>query len=217
MLPVPQTPVLDNFNRADNASLGASYTVDPFHEFDVPTTSPQILTNAARAVAGASTGYSLVWKNDATYGPDMESYCTIASNGATGSSPILLNRIQNPSASVDTGAGYVAEWEYPNTIRIIKYTAGNNTDVELGSATSPISIGVSFVFQSKGSRHTVYRNGVAVLQVVDSSITGTGAIGFGYYDDAAKAGSIDNFGGGTISNATYLPQLQRFRRRRRRK
>lgn len=41
MLPVPQTPVLDNFNRANNASLGASYTVDPFHEFDVPTTSPR--------------------------------------------------------------------------------------------------------------------------------------------------------------------------------
>src|SRR3954470_14807977 len=69
--------VLDDFNRADAANLGANWT-----QSGVASNHLTIITNACRAPSGGSSGYSDYW-NASQFGPDCACYitCPFASGG----------------------------------------------------------------------------------------------------------------------------------------
>ena len=111
----PTSAVLDNFNRA---SIGTGWSVDPFNagSSGIAITSNQ---------ASGGSGFRESYYNAATYGPDCEVYCTIATLPTSGSTVGLGARIQSPdSASAD---GYYIEFLNSGTDAVAVYRVVNGT------------------------------------------------------------------------------------------
>ncbi len=192
----PVTPVLDNFNRANEGPpLSANWTADPMN---VALAGHAVVSNAA---ANGSHSY---W-DASTFGPDQEAWMTVSS--LSGTLVGLYMRIQAPNTA---GAdAYELQWKTDgeiNAIRVINAYAGETV---LGTATvAPVATGYRFGARVLGSGATVTIEAyidtgsgwTLALSTTDTDASRITAAGFvGFLSDTADV--IDDFGGGTVVDA----------------
>lgn len=185
----PSTPILDNFNRADeNPAVGwtADVSAGGYANF-------QVLSNQMAPAAGA---FSSAYWNATAFGSDQECYLTVPTLGAATYTSILA-RIQNPGASVSF---YEFSWDAGNSY-LLKAVAGGARTQLGGSLGVVISAGDKVWLNVTGSTITSYRftgGAWAVMDVprTDTAITGAGYVGAWVQNDTAVR--LDDFGGGAI-------------------
>lgn len=190
----PTTAVLDNMNRTENPiSNGGNWTNS------ILALDNTIQTNGTTAVLGTAGGaFGSAYWSAATFGPDSEVYMTVTTLPGTGEVvEVWLNIRDGDGAAPD---GYFldvaktagsADWSI--------WTSVDGTQAQIaGPTTSSLSINDQIGLERIGTTLTGYKNGVAVLSVVDSNagIPSTGNIGLVIQQTTA---AVDNFGGGTIT------------------
>ena len=209
----PSTGVIDDFNRADSATLGASYTARPLN--DIASASLDIVSNAA--TSGAT--FESNWRNTGTYGPDTEVTSTVkasftnTSDGEGGwlvTSGMLLLRLASPgTASVD---GYSLTYEGGPDMGYVAtfFRIDNGVITGLGAtafATGGILAGDVFGLEAAGPTLKAYRKpsagawGQLNTSRTDSTYTAAGYIGLWGQSWDPTASQFDDLGGGTITAA----------------
>jgi hypothetical protein len=181
-LPFPVNGVLDDFNRANNASLGASYAA-----VAEVAGRCQILSNKAQGPGGSTYGGD-AWTT--AFGTDFEVYGLF--DGDSTQRWYLIAFIDPADATAD-GFALGARTDRLSMERI---TAGGSTGLQTWSVT--VADGDQVGFSRVGTTFTVYLNGVAQSPTVtDANHAVNLKIGFELFTGYA----IDNFGGGTLSAA----------------
>lgn len=191
-MPFPNTPVLDNFNRADAASLGANWmggiATDDYGN------GLKIVGNAALGVTNYS--FSSSYWNAAVFGPDCEVYGTfILPPTQTYKAVRLWARM------TDIGTGTFAAYRATVLYResggadLSLHAVVGNTATQIASGSGAIASGDVWGLGVVGSAVTLYRNDSAVLSATDTTIANAGRIGISLERDEW---TLDNFGGGTI-------------------
>jgi hypothetical protein len=189
----PTTPVLDNFNRANENPLsgGGNWSGSPWDSGTA--TLPKLQSNAVED-ATASYIASSWWT--AISAADVEVYVDML--GVTSAYNVLVGcRItgSNPTANCYRG-GY-----FPGipAMRIHKLISGAVTQVQ--SLSPPVfSVGDSVGLSVIGTTLTLHYQHSAVwtdmTPITDSSVTGAGFIGLSVYHNLTTGTTADNFGGG---------------------
>ncbi len=204
----PATPVLDNFNRANNANIGPNWSaLDPGFSINTNQLQEQALLGVARSVT---------WVNGTAPGANQEGRFTITDLGPTGTeygvvlkSSGLLNEIR----VVHTGT----------TVQIRTRAAPSLTFVTQASFPAQPSPAVNEVLGARSAADgtvTAYRNGAAVGSVNVTTTanpwpatlnTAGGRIGiYVQGGTAANFVRLDDFGGGNFTppaGTSYTPNL----------
>jgi hypothetical protein len=207
----PNTPILDNFTRADGA-LGANWT--PGVEAGLST--PVLFSNA---VSGVVSAYNTAYWNATQFPPDQEAYFTIPLTATTIDFTAIYLRINNPGASVDC---YSASWKSGGAPELEIFRsingAGSSTlaSATVGNPFAGLKWGASVKSVGANAVIEVYAdlgNGwssTPILTYTDvaanADLMVAGYIGFVVYGSgvAATTRQIDNFGGGDLA----LPAAQ---------
>lgn len=179
------TTYTDNFNRADNASLGASW----YSEFG-------IVSNKASVASG---GWNRSYYNTDVGSADMFVQADVTLNN-TFEEAGLIGRAQSDSdyykMKIDRGSG--------GTVYIYK-TVGYG-DTQLASGTITISTGVAYTlrFEIEGTALRAYVNGSLVVSTTDSTFAGgTGSQKGGIGGTGSLSPStFDNFSTGDYASTT---------------
>jgi len=195
----PTTTILDTFNRAteDPLSDGGKWSGNNPLIFG----HSHLFTNGT-TVVGASSGNNTGYRQDQTYGPDVEVFVDISVVSGTNIVGVYA-RVTNPNSSGATD-GYdfsLAVSGGTDTIRIGRIDNDVRT-ILLGclqEVSSGDSIGLSIVGNTltgyyKASGGSWVEAGGS-CQTTDSTYTGAGNIGLQVNNTSHRA---DNFGGGTI-------------------
>ncbi len=181
----PTTSVLDDFNRADSASMGANWTGALWSgEADL-----DIVSNQAKTVTG--TWNSAYW-NPASFGPDCEVFCEWRANR------VLLNL-----RCVNIGAGTLDGYEAGVSAAVnalVIFRTDNEVGTQLGAGfAQAFTAGDLIGFEAVGSSLSVYYKAAAgswtlVGTETDGAYSAAGRIGL----EVNAAGILDDFGGGTV-------------------
>ena len=184
----PTTPILDNFTRADSASLGASW-------IEIAG-GGQIVSNKLKYDGGLSEWAAAKYT-------DVEVYCTINDFDQIvfleWRQALASNRTLDPTTA-NNWSGYFAEFDpSANSVRVFKFDGASST--QIGSTVNPTinqgdSIGVSMV----GSTIKTWVKpaagvwGQAGINLTDSTYTDAGRIAVEF---GGSSVTVDDFGGGT--------------------
>lgn len=180
----PTTSLLDDFNRANAATLGANWSTGVESGYS----DLNILSNQAYAPTGTEGN---VWGTQ--FAADQEAWVTVNALPAS-SIARLYARVQNPG----TGSlnCYAVEMD-PTGGYLVKFVAGGSTFIGSGGfGFSPgDKVGISCIGTS--ITYYVYSGGSWASQdvVVDSSVSGAGYIGLDSHNSATR---FDDFGGGAL-------------------
>lgn len=200
----PVTSVIDDFTRADAATLGANYTRWVMRDV---TDDMRLVSNAAKAPATINVEGAAAY-NVSTYGPDCEVWAEIGFiNDVAFSNYMWLGlRLQDPGGA-STNDGYVAEIESQSGTDVL-YVERFDNDVatQLGSTVSQeFANGESLGMEMIGDTLKVYRKASGTWSEVasrtDSTYTGAGNIGLGgvgYTADDGQKPVWNDLGGGSI-------------------
>jgi hypothetical protein len=196
--PGPVTPLLDNFNRANNTGPpSASWSQMP--QFSAGASSNLFISGQQVA---APTGNAAAYWNASKFGPDSEVWVTVAAKPAGDLEPVVLGlREQNANTTSVTGyLGYFINRsagtdQYKITVR----TNGAET-ATLASVTGPeLNAGDQLLFRAIGSTLELWRGSAGtwtrLLAGTDSSLKAAGNISLWTRNTAVR---LDNFGGGTL-------------------
>lgn len=184
-MPFPTTPVLDDFNRADLASLGPTYGAN------VHSAWPSFSIASNQASNGVTAFRSNYWLEQ--FQESQECYATLA----VAAMPRMLCRLQNPGASPNY---YEFSAAAPNAF-LVRTVAGARTQLGANLTYTP-AIGDMVGLQVEGAAIRAWLNvaggGWTLLgERTDSAIPGAGWIGFAAPTVASNI--IDDFGGGGFS------------------
>lgn len=201
----PTTSIIDSFLRA-NGDVGANYT-----KLGGFANGLDVVSNAVTAHA---SGGGAVYRNTATFGPDVEVYGKINVLPTTAARYArLFARLQNPS-SATLISGYYLEWAWNSgagndTWKLFR--RDNNADTQIGSTLtgSDLVAGDSFALLIIGSQLTAYSNtggtwAALALTQPDTTYAAAGNIGVHLRDNVV---TLDDFGGGTRVPATLSQAL----------
>jgi hypothetical protein len=196
----PTTPILDNFNRA-NEGPPPSANWTSFHTF----IAGKVSSNTC-IVNGASTAQ--YW-NPKVFIPDEEVYMKISTKPANGNVARLCLRIQGANLATEDGYQlHFAADAGTDIITIRKVSSGTSSVLLTISPAQEVSSGDSLGFSAVGSTLTAwYKSGsgawVSLGSTTDSSFPSGGYIGMYLPNDAAVV--IDDFGGGEVGdNGKFL-------------
>lgn len=193
-LPLPATPLLDDFNRADGP-LGSSWA--------------QITTQGTLGIQGnvvkkTSGGLGLYYWTPASYGPDSEAYLDSAGVGCCQQlqeTVRLYLRVQSVAPAAFNGYELISWFGITgNGWWIRKYVDGAFTDLAqtgAGEWGHMLFRATGTTLEGWGSNDGV--NWSLVLQASDSTYQGAGRIGFAVENTVPSA---DNFGGGTLGGSS---------------
>ena len=122
----PTTDLIDDFERGDSATLGSSYTVDPFAE---GAASPRI--TGGQVANHASTSYNLVAYNVEIF-TDSEAWIEV---------PVIFNsgayRALYLIVRAGGGAGYMIEWTISGDVTLYEYPGGASIATTSGVVMAP--------------------------------------------------------------------------------
>lgn len=178
----------DNFNRADNVDLGATWDV-------VPTrTNCQIVGNRARAGALGNANCTESY-NGVSWPNDQYSETTLGANlNATGSAgPAVRCSTSDWSQYAvicDTGGAH-----------LVKFVAGAFTGLGDYTAVPPVA-GDVVRLEIQGTNLTVKVNGATVLGPIGDSDIAAGRTGIYIEEAAAGDHEIDAWAGGDFATGT---------------
>ena len=187
------TSSTDNFNRADNADLGAAW--------DVYTTPCQILSNAAHSDGGGTNrcieGYN-------TYIPTANQYVeiTLAGNTPTSGDVSALVRLQAPT----TYSTYLCRANFGEggaSSNIQRRDAGSLANLASESSTNWGSAPDVIRCEITNSAITFKRNGSTLLTTANDGTYTSGRGGIGIFDDLDF---IDNFEVGDLPTSSRAPR-----------
>lgn len=188
----PSTGLLDAFNRANENPLTGALGNGPIR---VANPRLQIVTNQVTSVTASGEAYST-----ASYGPDAEAWCTVATKPANGNAVDLAIRLVSPNT-----AGWNGYWlsaiAQVGTDTWELYRVDANVFTKLGATvTGPeFASGDKVGFSAVGSTLTgyVFQAGswTLTIQRTDATYGAAGPIG-AQIDDLT--GAIDDFSGGTV-------------------
>jgi len=187
------TSSTDDFNRADNADLGAAW--------DVYTTPCQILSNAAHSDGGATNrcieGYN-------TYIPTANQYVeiTLAGNTPTSGDVSALVRLQAPT----TYSTYLCRANFGEggaSSNIQRRDAGSLANLASESSTNWGSAPDVIRCEITNSAITFKRNGSTLLTTANDGTYTSGRGGIGIFDDLDF---IDNFEVGDLPTSSRAPR-----------
>ncbi len=194
----PQTPLLDNFARANNTGPpGPNWT----HMVVSSTSSTNDLFITKQQVTGRSGSNADFW-NPQTFGPNSEVWVTVAVKPNLDQDPVVLGlRFQNPGAANASGyqAYYIYRSSQADQYKIISRTNGT-TSTTLATANGPtLQPGDQLLFRAIGTTLELWRFDAGawtrILTARDSTFTSAG-----YLNLTARDGTVrlTNFGGGTL-------------------
>lgn len=200
------TNILDNFNRANEDPLagGANWDGPLYAGF----AELKVVSNQAAAAAG-DNNFVGSWWDAATFGPDCEVFCTIATLPTVNNRGVHLHLRANSLPDQD---GYGCEWRLDtggnDDIYIYKLTGGGGRS-DLATTAVEMSAGVKLLFEAIGTTLTVYTNTGAgwsqQVQTTDSSYTTPGKFALEMNDSQCR---VDDFGGQTAARDRM--RLQNF-------
>ncbi|HVF79292.1 MAG TPA: hypothetical protein VNA28_13425 [Solirubrobacteraceae bacterium] len=207
----PTTGILDDFNRADQTGLGASWSANAFTNYP----SFNIASNAASNAAAAFR--SNYWSS--AFDADQEFYCTL---GAAANAFYLLARLVNPGAAP---TAYQVLFEATGGVaHIQKMVAGTTT--QLGANVSlTAAAGDGILLRVEGSTISLHHkpSGGSWSEVAtrtDTAITAGGFAGF-LLNNNTTTFTLDDAGGGSLPQpvrpGTSNRRLMSRRRTRRRR
>ena len=193
----PATPVLDNFNRANEGPPLSARWVNSFG------TGLKVLTNVA--VADARTADQAgTWNT--SYPSDQEVFFNIATSvpadGSTGTGPLarLVTSTDYNSDHYEVGAIAVAGTAN-DVLRMFKEIATVFTQLGADFALGvDFAVGDQVGFSVIGGTLTAYYKGVSQGTRTDTAIPGAGFIGLFY--NANTNSDLDSFGGGAVFRAS---------------
>jgi len=184
----PTTSVLDNFNRANGAGLGANWGTDPegfgYGTFDINS-------NQAKPNGAFPANY---WSAQ-SFNADCEVYATIAALPPSGAMR-LIARQTTPGVSA-TEDNYELEVGTSGGNSYISRTVnGSRTTIKTTGVT--FAVGDQMGLRCVGDQIIAFKNGVEIDRVTDATNTAGGYIGMVGQNDSAIL--FDDFGGGN-----YVP------------
>jgi len=164
----------DDFNRANEAPLGAPYTQ---HAVDSGTTELDLDSNAvSRGLVG--TGEPTVI-HSGTWGPDVE-VSALIDDGSTFNPFLLLTRLVNPG---DSATGYIADITRAANADIYRMDSGYDTKTVIASAAAPNIQVLTWRLRCLSSTITLsYSSGGAFTDLIitnDATYATAGRVGFG--------------------------------------
>lgn len=210
----PTTPILDNFNRADENPLDNG-TWDT--SSCVPTTANKgrLVTNVAAGQSGAHGGQ---WWNETFVSNDMEVYASVptASTIHEGGIGLVLQGVG--CGNLATRAGYEVRWKpsvsgtsaYPDDV-IDFGTAGNISAVQFAYIRTwrPFVSGNKLGWQRLGPVDYLWIDEGSGWELAgaayDHGGLGSGRLGFEIFEGTTR---MDDFGGGAHV-APFIPQIIR--------
>lgn len=188
----PTNPVLDNFDRANEAPLANGTWTCPFESSG---NSLRILSN----VAAANGTFSDCYWSFRVFGPKSEAYATMSTKSANGGATFVNVRLKDVGVSPD---GYEADIEpLAGTDASTTYRIDNQAYTALGASFSQEwAAGDAIGLEAIGSTITTYRKPVAgswgsIFTATDTTYAAAGNIAGGIND---TTGRMNDFGGGTI-------------------
>jgi len=177
--PFPSTGILDTFNRTDESPLAGGFA----GPIEVGVAQLKIVSNKATGItAGVGESY---WNT--AFGADQEAYVKNVDNLKVE----LAVRLTNLNSSSLTGYWAVFYAGSSTVVDVFKVVNNAFTTLFSGPVTVYAAndiLGLSVV----GSRINCYRNGVCILSLVDTAVTGGGKIGL----KGNASVTMDDFGGG---------------------
>lgn len=202
----PTTSVLDTYDRADNASLGANWTNAIF----TGDLSARIVSNQKGGNSDTADNYNSAYWNVSTFGPNCEIYETISVEGFGGTFGGGREFMARLTGLDGTPSGYstFGNGNGDSTWGIYRYDNGVAT--LLGATiTQAIVDGDAVGIEVNGSTITLYFKAAAGSWTslgtrTDSTYTGAGNIG-AILQQSGAAARADNFGGGTIVTTSVTP------------
>ena len=196
--PGPLTPVLDNFNRADNSGPpGPNWT----HMPGLSSGASNDLFISGQQITGRA-GADADYFNMQPFAADSEVYVTVVAKPSVNLDIVaLLLRYQNPSLTTSSGyqAWFINENGATDQYRIVLRTNGETGSV-LASTTGPeLSPGDQLLFRAIGTSLQLWRGSggvwTRILATTDSTIRQAGYVGLLTHNSTVR---LDNFGGGTL-------------------
>lgn len=187
----PTTPILDNFNRANESPLGGGWSANPIYG---GVGMFRIVSNQAQNISGASGhGY---WAT--SFGADQEVYATIA-DWAGFNGFYLLARGTDFNNDFNQDYYLLTVSKTGNSFELTRVI--NDSGTVIGSTTQVISSGDSIGLVCAGSSiQGWYKssggNWTKLLDVTDSGIANGGNIGMIVDCSTPSQAIIDDFGGG---------------------
>lgn len=195
----PTTSVLDDFNRANSASLGANWTNPVF----TGNPSPRIVSNAM-GPAGDDSGtvYCDAYWSASTFGPDSECWVTVSASNTNKGREIYV-RLTGLDGSPSGYSAFAADISgTSNNWTLNRYD--NGTFVQLGAAfTQSVAAGDSIGLEMIGSSLVFYYKAAAgswasVTSRTDATYSGAGNIALALQQGSGTSNRFDDFGGGTV-------------------
>jgi hypothetical protein len=175
----PTGMVCDNFNRANNASLGGNWTV-VFNNAGLTISGNQVI-----GTTGSNAHNSAVWSAN-TFNNDQACQFTVTTLNGTDEDGCLL-RYQLTGGQSLVNSGYLCQAVSGTEMDIYKVVANSYT--RLAFTTTVPTIRDVDVCTAVGTTLTMYRNGVQTVQVTDA----TYASGFPGIDIQNTTMTLDNF------------------------
>jgi hypothetical protein len=193
--------VNDNFNRADNADVGASW--------DAGYTGQNAAKIQGNEVLGTVQAAQSSETNSAAVGNDQSGTITLSEwSYARANARVVGVLLRVPAPPTYTGYTCTggAGWDVVGShTRIKKMSVGTLASED---GTVPWTIGDTLTCSVRGTTITAYRNGTPVLTATDSANT-SGRVGFLLASDDATLASIalDNFVGSTLGTTVAGYQI----------
>lgn len=178
----PVTPVLDNFNRADEGPPPSSQWTNQLNGLEV----------VGNRCAGSAVGVNASYYNATTIVSDAEVYCSISTRPANGEYIILslFNSVSNNAYAVGFTAGASTD-----TLAILRYDAGIPTTI--ASSTIVLNtgdaIGLRRIGNSLFSYHRQNGEWEIISEHYDDNYTSLTNLSIVILNTTTR---IDNFGGG---------------------
>lgn len=182
----PATPILDNFNRANQNPPSSSWSAVTL------LGNLAVVSNQCKANAAGNCGN---YYNPATYGPACEAYVTIVTKGGTGDEVDVWLRAQQPGSAF-TIDGYLVAWQVAaGTDQLLIRRVDNGVATTLTTIGQEMNNGDVLGIRGVGSTITAHVNGVQVGSATDSTYAAAGNLLLGILNTTFV---LDDFGGGTI-------------------
>lgn len=204
----PTTPILDDFNRADGA-LGANWT----NPIEAGNPAPTVFSNAA---VGTGSVFNDAYWNPSTF-LNVEVYCSIPAAATSWAVGLLYARTNNEGPSTND---YKLVFHSTDGLNIYRQIGGVDTGPLASDAATLAVAGMKVgmrvtnvgadifleIWADTGSGWTLRASATDTGAIASfPAVAAAGHIGFDLYGDGASlTRSIDNFGGGTVSNSATV-------------
>ena len=190
VLPVQPLPVLDAFNRANENPLSFA----GLWGNGILGSGERSLKVVSNQLASDRSTTATAWWKGTQYGPDCESWATIATLPGNGNAVRLYVRLQTPgSSAVD---GYMLLFnQLSGTDQVVLVRITNGALTALSTVNREIAAGSRLLLRANGTalESWVQQGSVwtRLSRVTDSTYGGAGYVGVGI---RGKTGRLDDFG-----------------------